>query len=305
MENNHKSSVLVVDHEYLHIKTLTLILGKEYTIYAAKSGEAAIEVAEKYLPDLILLDVLMPGMDGYETITRLKSNPKTKNIPVIFITGLADEKDQVKGLEYDIVDYIAKPFNQKIVKLRIRNQIKIVNQMRAIEHLSRIDQLTNLPNRRYFIERMEAEWKVSVRKSLSLSLLILDIDYFKKYNDTYGYLQGDNAIREAAQIILRSIKRPNDFAARYGGEEFIVILPDTDKTGALNVAEHIRSNIESAVVTLHDKEDEPTKITVSVGLNTLTPQFGDSLDSFISCADNALYVSKENGRNRVSAYMAG
>ena len=303
MDNPKQNSVLIVDDENLQIKALAHLLESEYTIYIAKNGEAALDIAEKHSPDLILLDILMPGMDGYETLSHLKSNSRTSGIPVVFTTGLRDEEDEARGLEHDVADYITKPFNPKIVPLRVRNLIKIINQMRAIERLSRIDQLSNIPNRRYFVERIEADWGSSIRKFQPLSILILDIDFFKKYNDTYGHQQGDNAIKEAARVITDSLHRPGDFAARYGGEEFVVLLPDTDQSGAVQIAERIRLNIEAAEIPKHESTDEVTKITVSIGINTIVPKVSDSMDLFISRADNALYTSKENGRNQVSAYV--
>ena len=302
MENEKQNSILIVDDENLQIKALAHLLEDEYSIYIAKNGEAAIEIAEKYTPDLILLDILMPGMDGYETLSHLKANSRTSGIPVVFTTGLKDEDDEAKGLEHDVADYITKPFNPKIVPLRVRNLIKIINQMRAIERLSRIDQLSNIPNRRYFVERIEADWGSSIRKFQPLSILILDIDFFKKYNDTYGHQQGDNAIRETARILTGSLNRPGDFAARYGGEEFVVLLPDTDQAGAMQIAERIRSNIEASEIPKHESTSETTKITVSIGVNTIVPRSSDSMDLFISRADNALYASKQNGRNCVSAH---
>ena len=302
MDDTKQNSILIVDDENLQIKALAHLLEADYTIYVAKNGEAALEVANKYLPDLILLDILMPDMDGYETISLLKANPKTQNIPVIFTTGLRDEEDEIKGLKHDVADYITKPFNSQIVTLRVRNQIKIVNQMRAIERLSRIDQLSNIPNRRFFVERIELDWSTSIRKFQPISILILDIDHFKKYNDTYGHQQGDNAIRETARILTESINRPRDFAARYGGEEFIVLLPDTDQNGAMQIAERIRANIEAAEIPKHESTSVATKITVSIGVNTIVPRVSDSMDMFISHADDALYASKANGRNQITAY---
>ena len=303
MDNPKQNSILIVDDENLQIKALAHLLENEYTIYIAKNGEAALDIAEKYSPDLILLDILMPGMDGYETLSHLKLNSRTSGIPVVFTTGLRDEEDEAKGLEHDVADYITKPFNPKIVPLRVRNLIKIINQMRAIERLSRIDQLSNIPNRRYFVERLETDWGSSIRKYQPLSILILDIDLFKKYNDTYGHQQGDNAIREAARILTGSLHRPGDFAARYGGEEFVVLLPDTDQAGAMQIAERIRTSIENMEIPKHESINEATKITVSIGVNTIVPRVNDSMDLFLSRADNALYTSKENGRNQVSAYV--
>ena len=307
MKNEGKNSILIVDDDKLQVEALAFILREEYTIYAAKNGENAIEIAQRNLPDLIILDVVMGEMDGFETLSRLKSHTTTCDIPVIFISGLNADEDQIKGLEMDIVDYITKPFSQRIVKLRVRNQIKIINQMRALERMSRIDQLTDIPNRRYFTERIYIEWKLSIRTSRPLSILIIDIDHFKNYNDTYGHLQGDEALKQAAHIITRRLRRASDFGARYGGEEFIVMLPDTDDNGAMKVAEDIRCNIESAVIPVlmaegKTSEIKATKITASIGTNTIIPKVDDSLDFFISCADSALYISKNSGRNKVNAY---
>ena len=302
--NKQKNSILAVDDNLMQIKTLTLMLGQDYIVYSAKSGEKAIELAKKHSPDLILLDILMPGLSGYETLSILKADPQTKNIPVIFITGLNNEQDQLKGLKCDVVDYITKPFNKEIVMIRVQNHLKVINGLRNIKHLSMTDQLTNIPNRRYFTDRMEAEWKLCARNKRPISLLLLDIDHFKIYNDTYGHPQGDIAIAEVARIISQTLNRPSDFAARYGGEEFVVLLPDTNEIGALDVAERIRRNIENTPIQLHDEEQKPTYITVSVGVNTTIPETSDLYDTFVSQADYSLYKSKKDGRNRVTAYKA-
>ena len=292
-----KNSILIVDDEKSNILYLNHILSADYTIYTARSAAEAFERVKKYRPDLILLDVIMPVMNGYEAITALKESDVSRDIPVIFITGLSDSDDEMKGLDLGAEDYITKPFKDAIVKLRVRNQVKIVNQMRAIERLSMTDQLTDMANRRSFNQRIDREWRIAVRTRSTLSLMMIDVDRFKIYNDTYGHQQGDVALQIVADTLRRNLLRATDFAARWGGEEFAVLLPMTDECGALPIAESIRANIESTNIPCFDGTF--TKVTVSIGLNMQMPEKGDSMDDFISKADKALYTAKESGRNRI------
>jgi diguanylate cyclase (GGDEF)-like protein len=299
MENTLKNSILIIDDEMSNLMVLTRILGTDYTIYTAKNGANALEKAREYKPDLILLDIVMPDMDGYEVLTALRTTEETCKIPVIFITGLSSSEDEEKGLSLDAADYISKPLNAKIVKLRVRNQIQIVNQLRTIQHLSMVDQLTGIPNRRSFDERLSVEWKQAIRENQPISILIIDIDKFKTYNDVYGHQQGDVVLQRVAVTIQRSLKRPTDLATRWGGEEFVILLPNTNLEGALEVAENIRVNIEKETIPCAD--GSTPKVTVSIGVNTQFPTQGSLTESFFSNADKALYVAKELGRNRVEA----
>jgi len=244
-----------------------------------------------------LLDILMPDMDGYTTLSKIKNYPETQKIPVIFITGLDSDKDEEKGLTFGAADYVTKPFNATIVKLRVRNQIQIVNQMRTIEHLSMIDQLTNMPNRRSFDDRLNMEWKQAVREYTPISLLIMDLDKFKNINDTYGHQQGDVVLQTIAGFLQQSLKRPGDFTARWGGEEFVVLLPNTPLEGALDVAEKIRAGVENTSIPIADGLE--VKMTLSVGVSSVLPVNETSINVFISSADKALYLAKDAGRNRV------
>jgi diguanylate cyclase (GGDEF)-like protein len=296
---SERNSVLIIDDQEMSITALSMILKKEYTIYTANNGLDGIKAAEKYLPDIILLDIVMSGMDGYAVIMELKKSGVTKNIPVIFITSLNYEGDEERGLSLGAVDYITKPFSQAIVKLRLANQIKMLEQLRVNERLSMYDQLTDLPNRRSFEIRLKDEWGRAMREQTLISVLVLDIDNFKNYNDTYGHQQGDAALQSVAKALLKSLKRSGDFAARWGGEEFIVLLPNTDSQGAAEVAEDIRECIEEIEIATHNKP--ATRITVSIGVNTYSQGIGrgGSKDEFISGADMALYDAKNQGRNRV------
>ena len=297
MKDAGKHSILIVDDENFNIMALTHILSPEYTVFAAKNGQNAMSAAEKYLPDVILLDIIMPEMDGYAVISALKNSEKTQNIPVIFVTGLSSVYGEEKGLVLGASDYIAKPFSPAIVRLRVQNQIKILDQLRTIERLSMTDQLTNLPNRRSFEIRLNTEWARALREQTPLSMFMMDVDKFKNYNDTYGHQQGDVALQAVSEILVQTAKRPGDFAARWGGEEFVVLLPNTDSRGALIFAEHVRKRIENMDISCANGHS--AKITVSIGVNTLVPGHNSACNEFISKADTALYTAKDKGRNKV------
>ena len=296
-ENEKKFTILIADDEKSNLDILGDILSPMYHLFISRSGGRAIELAVAHIPDLILLDVLMPDMSGFEVIAKLKASDATSRIPVIFITGLTSVEDEEKGFFLGAVDYIAKPFNKSIVKARVNTHIKIVDQMRTIEELGLIDALTKIANRRGFENRLNVEWSRAVRDKTLLSLLIMDIDKFKNYNDTYGHQQGDVALKSLAETASKALLRSVDFAARWGGEEFVVLLPGADFSGALAVAERIRKNMEDAVILTDD--GVVTGITVSIGVNSIVPGQGCSAEDFIRKADQALYTAKETGRNKV------
>ena len=292
-----KNSLLIVDDEKMNLKILAQILGPDYIIYTATNGLRAIEKAKAYIPDLILLDIIMPEMDGFQMIAELKKLEETRHIPVIFASSLSSSADEEKGLSLNAADYISKPFSPTLVKLRVRNQIQIVNQLRTIERLGMLDPLTNIPNRRSFDERLRMEWNHAIREKTPISLLILDLDLFKHLNDTYGHQQGDIVLKTISQAFPHSVKRSGDFSARWGGEEFVVLLPNTNMTGAMQIAERIRADIEKTEIPGAD--GITLRITLSIGVNTQIPLQDSSITAFISAADKALYAAKEAGRNRV------
>ena len=300
MDTPDKNSLLIVDDDTSSLVALTHILQPEYTVYTAKDGAGALKNAEQNPPDLILLDILMPGMDGYEVIAALQASDKLGEIPVIFITGLNHCEDEEKGLALGAMDYIAKPFQPTIVKLRVQHQMQIINQLRMIKRMSLIDQLTGIPNRRSFDERLRMEWARAIRVGCSMCMLMIDVDRFKVYNDTYGHLQGDVALRTLAKILAQGIGRPGDFFARWGGEEFAALLPHTDIHGGRHIGEQIRVAVENTVIPLPDGSS--TRLTVSIGVNAYTPTQGSPADVFVSGADKALYAAKSAGRNKVVLY---
>ena len=269
----------------------------EYTIYAAKDGDTAMQMATNHLPDLILLDIIMSGMNGYEVVNNLRSIESTKHIPIIFISGLVSKEDEERGLSMEVADYISKPFTPQIVKLRVRNQIRMINYMREIERLGMTDALTGLSNRRSFNSTLRKEWLRAIREQEPISLIILDIDRFKNYNDTYGHQHGDAVLQTVAEVLTRTVKRATDFVARWGGEEFTVLLPATDIEGASRMAEKIRQEMERAEIPHPD--GFTTRVTISAGVNGLIPNKGSEADAFISDADRSLYTAKDTGRNRV------
>ena len=295
-----KNSVLIVDDEKANLMVLTHILSSEYAIYAAKNGRDALEAVNEHAPDVILLNVLMPDMNGYEVLAQLKNDEKTRAIPVIFVSELNNVTDEVRGLNLGASDYISKPYHPAIVRLRVQNQIKIVNQISRINNLIAMDQLTGLPNRRFFDDQMSREWGRSRREKTPLSLLLLDVDKFKMVNDTYGHLQGDAVLQIIANTLKESLKRITDIIARWGGEEFIVLLSNTDSDGALNVAEQIRVLIEQTSISIENSKT--MKVTISIGVDTLIATQDCSPDTLISHADKALYTAKATGRNRVCKY---
>jgi len=300
--STEKNSILIIDDSELVIMQLTKFLSEHYILHTAKDGYEGIKKAKSELPDLILLDIVMPEIDGLIIANMLKATPETKAIPIIFMTSINDKDMEKKGLMAGAVDYINKPVDPDIVQLRIKTHILIVNQMRTIEMLSTTDELTQIPNRRLFETRLETEWKRAKRSSAYVSVMVIDIDFFKNYNDTYGHIQGDVAIKTVASVISTMLLRTCDFAARWGGEEFVVLLPETNAEGALCVAERIRTNIQNIEVPLLKDLTETTKITVSIGINTTIPLETINMTDYIAEADTALYQAKQNGRNCVVVY---
>lgn len=240
----------------------------------------------------------MPDMSGFEVISELKKSDATRKIPIIFITGLSNVENEEKGFFLGAADYITKPFHSSIVNARVKTQMQIVNQVRTIEQLCLLDGLTNIPNKRSFNNKLETEWKRAARDKMPLSLLLIDVDNFKSYNDNYGHPQGDVLLQIIAKTFMAVVKRPGDLAARWGGEEFAVLLPETDLNGALKVAETIRAAVESTLIPFAGGT-VTTSVTVSVGVVSTVSHFSNSLEEFIREADKALYRAKETGKNKV------
>ncbi|SFN40353.1 response regulator receiver modulated diguanylate cyclase [Formivibrio citricus] len=298
MRGENKQRVLVVDDERVNRTVLSAVLKDENQVILAKNGEQALErLAIDAEIDLILLDVLMPDMDGYEVLRRIKANDATKDIPVIFITALNTMGDEEHGLNLGACDYIGKPFSPAIVKARVSNLLRFVRQRKLLETLAGRDGLTEIPNRRAFDTALEQEIGRSQRSGQPVSLAMLDIDYFKQFNDHYGHAQGDEVLKAVARVLTGALRRPADMVARYGGEEFVFILPDTDVRGGLEVAEAARQVIESMAIP-HAASAIGPHVSVSIGGVTAIGDVSHA-PGLLRRADEQLYKAKQKGRNRV------
>lgn len=301
LQSEKRARILIVDDEKMNLKILADLLKKEHDVVLARSGAQGLNHAfGDSPPDLILLDVIMPEMGGYEVIKSLKNNDRTNKIPVIFVTALDSIKDEEQGLKLGAVDYITKPFSPPIVEMRVRNHLRIVHQYKLLDQLAYLDGLTEIPNRRRFEEVFQNECLRAVRKRSFLSVGMLDVDFFKQYNDHYGHAMGDKALQAIATVLQRSLKRPADLAARYGGEEFVIIIPETDKQSATHVAECIRLSVSELQIP-HHYSSIADHITISIGIASVQLNNLIKPDVILDTADRNLYLAKQNGRNRVVA----
>ncbi|WP_319764180.1 diguanylate cyclase [Maridesulfovibrio sp.] len=294
-----RAKILIVDDERLNLNVLSDLLRQEYKVVLAKNGNQALDrINSDNPPDIVLLDVLMPEMDGYEVLRKIKSIEETKSIPVIFITALDSEHDEARGLEMGAVDYIRKPFHPPIVKARIRNHLIISRQRKLLEGLANLDGLTEMPNRRNFELALQREWRRCSRSGEKMSLAMLDVDCFKQYNDNYGHTSGDEILKKVAGVLQSEIQRPADLAARYGGEEFVLLLPDTDSDGGRYIAEKIRVLISELEIR-HEYSSVSNVLTVSLGGVTVIPSTFSKAKDMTVGADSMLYEAKRRGRNMV------
>ncbi len=297
-----RSKLLVVDDQPINIQVLYQTFSADYDVCMATNGEQALKVCAEQNPDLILLDIEMPGMNGYEVCLRLKADSATKNVPVIFVTAHVDEASETQGLDVGAVDFIYKPINPNIVRARVKTHITLKTQADLLRDWVYIDGLTNVNNRRYFDERLNSEWNRATRNHTELSLLLLDVDFFKRYNDYYGHQAGDDCLRKVAAAIKNTMKRPTDLVARYGGEEFACLLPDTNLEGALYLAEAIKQAIIALNIT-HTGSTIIPQVTVSVGVCIKPADYQGNPETLLRRADLQLYNAKESGRNRVCSVV--
>ena len=295
---NTEFTLLIFDDEKQNRLLLTELFGTTYKIIQAKNGVQALEKARQHRPDLILLDVLMPEMDGMDVLRELKRDDATRLIPVIFITALDSATDEENGLNLGAVDYISKPFHPPIVRVRVRNQLQLVHQQRLLEQLASLDGLTGIPNRRQFDATLLKEWHRCQRNQQPLSLIVADVDFFKKYNDALGHAAGDRVLQEVAATLRQAARRPGDLVARYGGEEFVLLLPETDATSAQALAEGLQQLLHSKAYA-HPNSSLGPWLTMSMGGNTTVPSTTALDPEFFALADAALYRAKHQGRNQV------
>ncbi len=299
MSDTDLRTILIVDDAPANIRALASLLKGEYRILVALSGEKALEIVRgESPPDLILLDIEMPGMDGYEVCRRLKSESPSNRIPVIFVTAKSGADEEELGFNLGAADYIIKPFYPAVVRARVRNHMNLKIRTDLLEELSLVDGLTGVFNRRYFDDHFEEERKRALRMGHPLGVIMMDIDNFKAYNDNYGHGAGDECLQKVARALREALPRSGDFVARYGGEEFVALLPGTEGEGTLRVAERLRGVVASLEIP-HAYSPTAKVITISLGVASsealASPEEALAL---LKRADQALYRSKKEGRNR-------
>lgn len=319
-------NILIVDDMPNNLHLLSTMLTEHgYKVRSVANGQMALREAQSAPPDLILLDINMPQLNGYEVCSLLKAAKFTSDIPVIFISTLDEVWDKVRAFAVGGADYITKPFQlaeviarveyqltirrlqkhfteqnaklQREIQERHRVEAALLQANQELKRLANLDSLTMIPNRRRFNECLHLEWRRLLREQASLCLILCDVDYFKLYNDTYGHLTGDFCLQQIAGAISRILKRPADLVARYGGEEFVAILPNTNPEGAFFVAEAMRNAVESLKI-LHAQSPISEYVTLSLGVASLVPTAEFSPEVLLAMADRALYEAKEQGRNR-------
>lgn len=295
--SDHKPRLLLVDDQPINIQVMHRAFGQDCQVFMATSGAQALQIAQSQSPDLVLLDIEMQGMDGFEVCRRLKASDLTRHIPVIFVTAHTDPAQETQGLELGAVDFIAKPVNPSVLRARARTHLLLKYQSDMLRELAYLDGLTTLHNRRYFDQQLDLEWARSIRQDTVLSLILLDVDYFKRYNDHYGHQAGDDCLREIALLLKSSFKRGTDIVARYGGEEFVCLLPDTQHVDAMRLAEEIGRRIRERALP-HATSDVAAAVTVSLGVASGTGLQAGAKD-LLALADQQLYVAKSSGRARV------
>jgi diguanylate cyclase (GGDEF)-like protein len=291
------ATILIVDDEETNLYALRLILeSKGYRCLEASGGAEALQIAAAAAPEVVLLDIHMPEMDGYEVCRRMKSDPRTHPIPIVFLTARYRDHDEIaRGLEAGAHDYVTKPFSAPELLARVGVMVRIQRAEAEARKASLTDSLTGLYNRRFLHQRLEEEMARSRRHGSPLACVMLDIDHFKAINDTHGHATGDSVLRDVA-VILRDHIRRSDIAVRFGGEEFVLVLFSNAMEGARHVAERIRADVEAHNFS---GQETPLRVTISVGISSFPDDNVVSADDLMRRADAALYQAKEAGRNMV------
>jgi len=295
-----RGQLLVVDDQPANIQLLGHALALQNDVFAATSGEQALAFCRKTPPDLVLLDVMMPTMDGWEVCRQLKQDPETQNIPVIFITGHEGTAEENRCWAVGGADFVNKPINVVTLRHRVQFHLTMKRQTDLLRAMAFKDGLTQIANRRHFDERLLDEWRRCSRSGATLSLLLIDVDFFKRYNDHYGHPAGDESLKQVASALQASLSRPFDLIARYGGEEFACLLPETDLAGATATAVKMEQAVRQLGIA-HQASDISQVLTISVGVASLRPDQDNSSASLIQQADVQLYQAKKQGRGQVCA----
>jgi diguanylate cyclase (GGDEF)-like protein len=300
-EQMERALILVVDDDPLNLVVLKQTLQKYYRVLSASNGQEALDVVSSNTIDLILLDIKMPKMDGYQVLKKLKNSPQTQSIPVIFISANDSHADEAKGLEMGAMDYITKPFSPPIVLVRVKNQLTIKQKNDLLEKLVSIDGLTEINNRRFFDENITKEWRRASRSGEEMSMLLIDIDHFKLFNDNYGHRAGDECLKMVASTLKSLCQRGSDFVARYGGEEFAVVFSPCHLDDAIKQAERLQKAVYDLSIP-HKFSSTASVVTISIGVASSNLNGVNSVESLIEMADKGLYLAKDSGRNQVKSY---
>jgi diguanylate cyclase (GGDEF)-like protein len=287
--------LIVDDSEAIRLLLQARLSAEPIELHCADSGTSGLRLAGELLPDLILLDLELPDIDGLEVCRRLKSNPRTQSIPIVFISSTTDTERKIAGLEMGAADYITKPFDAAELRARIRVSLRTKYLLDLLARKAMIDGLTGLWNRTYFESRLTAETSLARRNAQPLACVMIDLDHFKQVNDSYGHPVGDDVLRGVAQV-MNDACRTEDLLCRYGGEEFVVLAPNTPAAAAIELAERIRTAVAACSWTHHGNL---VQVTCSLGVADLQQS---SLSAILESADAALYQAKQAGRNRVELY---
>ena len=297
-----RAKVLIVDDDPLNRLVLEKTLQQDYDVFCVESGEKALTFLKTQTVDLLILDIVMPGIDGYEVLTKLKESATTSMLPVIFISANTSHDDEAKGLELGAMDYITKPFSAAIVRARVRNQLLIKQKNDLLEMLASIDGLTEIPNRRYLDENLAREWRRCRRDQTPLSVLLMDVDHFKRYNDCYGHRAGDDCLKQIAHALVGACERGSDFVARYGGEEFAAVLPNTSAKEAKSFANKLRNAVNDLNIP-HKASLNADHVTISIGIATTENGQVYAEQTLLEEADLGLYQAKDAGRDQIVSRM--
>ena len=297
-EIRRRGRVLVVDDQPVNLQLMAEVLRETCDVLVATSGARAIEIAALGGVDLILLDVMMPEMDGIEVCARLRADPRTRDVPVIFVSGRGEVQDETRGFDAGGVDYIIKPVSGPLVCARVRTHLDLKIARDALERMALVDGLTGIPNRRRFDTVLPGEWRRAARSGNPLTLILLDVDHFKEFNDAWGHVQGDECLRAVAAVLAAECQRAPDLVARYGGEEFALVLPETTAVGARDVLRSLLKGIGRLQFASPNTES-PARVSLSGGALTLVPPVDGNSTEALNLVDQLLYEAKAAGRKRV------
>ena len=316
LSNSEPPLILIVDDHHINRQQISLELEKVgYKVIVANNGKEGLIACTENHPDLVLLDAMMPIMDGFTCCRKLQELPEENRAPVLIVTFLDDNDSVNRAFEVGAADYVTKPIHWPVLLQRVKRSLQFHQAMVAQQKLTKeleianrelkmqasLDALTGVANRRRFDEYLHLEWRRMAREKFPLSLILADVDFFKLYNDTYGHPAGDECLKQVAQILQKTLKRPADLVARYGGEEFVAVLPNTSLSGAVRVAEKMLLELKAKAIS-HEGSTVSKYVTLSLGVTSVIPNNGSSEKMLIEVADKALYKAKSEGRDRLIVY---